>query len=73
MQDAIKESSAMKEMRDELRVMVSESLKAECEDGHTWAGQIIRTLMQIAITPDEFTEDASVNAARLIWEIVRNG
>ena len=73
MNDAIKEASVMEEMRDEMREMVAGSLKADCGGGHTWAGQIVRTLMQIAITPDEYTEDAAVNAARLIWEIIRYG
>lgn len=72
-QDDMKEITATEEMRDVLREMVAGSLKAEHGDGHTWAGAIVKTLMQIAVTPDEYTEDASVNAARLLWEILRNG
>ena len=53
-----------------VKTMVKEMLNAECRNGQSWAAAIISTLFQIAVTPDEFTEDASVNAARLIWEIV---
>lgn len=56
-----------------MRDMIAEALQADYGNGHTWAGQIVRTLMQIAVSPDEYTEDAAVNAARLIWEIVNNG
>ena len=72
-QDDLKERTATEEIRDELREMVAGLLKAECGDGHTWAGQIVRTLIRTAVSPDEFTEDASVNATRLLWEILRNG
>jgi hypothetical protein len=47
-------------------------LSAEYQNGQSWAATIISTLFQIAVTPDEYTEDASVSAARLIWEIVGN-
>ena len=56
-----------------MRDMIAEALQADYGNDHTWAGQIVRTLMQIAVSPDEYTEDAAVNAARLIWEIVNNG
>lgn len=60
-------------MTEKLQEMVSTALLFECREGHSWATEIVKTLMQIAVTPDEFTEDAAVNAARLIWEILSYG
>ena len=59
-------------MMDALQKMVTKMLSAEYQNGQSWAVAIISTLFQIAVTPDEYTEDASVNAARLIWEIAGN-
>lgn len=62
-----------KYMRNVLRNMVIQALRVECDNGLSWAAMIVRTLMLISISPDEFTEDAAVNAARLIWEILNDG
>ena len=60
-------------MRRALAELVATGLWQECtwNDGnkYPYAAIIVQTLLRIASTPDEYTEDASVNAARLLWEV----
>lgn len=72
-QDAMKEVSEMELARDALRETAAQALGMDTGDGRTWSEVIINTLLSVAVNPDEFTESAAVRAARLLWEIVRDG
>ena len=62
-----------KPMLKELRNMMIGKLRSDYSEGRSLSAVLVDTLLQIAVTPDEYTEDAAVSAARLILEILNNG
>lgn len=77
--DIMKPSAAGDGMRflmvNATRQMIANELQQEHDyngESHSWLSWIIHALLKTAAHPDEYTEDAAVNAARLIWEILRD-